>query len=218
MKKNLVLPLVLFTVVCWWASGAKSQESAANSQITGHVFDETGKPVDGAEVFAFATRNGNVSLSSKTDPNGHFAIKAPKGEFVVVAAKEAADYPDCRLRYFLCEKVIVTIDSAGSSSLELHVAKAARVKGILSDGETSDPITTGILRIRRGDDFYNMYQTNITSPFSILLPTDVELTIESVADNYRWWQYRNPVTGDASIKLVSGTETQLIISMHRIEP
>lgn len=186
--------------------------------VSGSVVDDGSIPVEGATIIV--TRSGGTEEGRTiTDSGGHYSLKVNYGDLTIVGVKEKDAYPDCRLNLFSCFPSPYHVNEATPSVIaNLKLRRAARIKGSVIDRADGKEVASSTLLLRRADDFYKAYQVTVDPTFSILVPSDVELTLSVWKLKYRIWNYRDPLTGYATLRLGSGTTTEIAVSMDRVEP
>ena len=214
--KTVVALLVLMLNVLLSADHITAQETAAQ-EIVGRAVDEMGKPVADATILAVTVGKSNAWWSASADSMGQFHLQLPNGEFLLAATKEKAGYPDCRKNFFVCGSMRIRVSGTEPRTVTLRVLKPASLTGTISAADSAEPISKAVLRIRRGDDYFIMDERLVDSQFSVQVPSDVELSIEVIVGYYRWWEYRNPITEDASLKLNPGGQDHITVKLNRYE-
>jgi hypothetical protein len=188
-------------------------------EIGGFVFTNTNAPLEGARVVATRTDGTGQALSCVTDAHGHFSLPVDLAEYIVVGMKEEDGYPDCRISLFSCVTSPYRTTSSNPSVLvNLQLNRAARITGEITDRATGKRIENASLLVRRADDYYKSASTAVRPDFSILVPSDVDVTLVIAALKYRLWKYRDPHTYFATLRLASGSEMKLQVQMDRVEP
>lgn len=195
-------------------------EKEKQGVITGFVFADGNAGLEGAQVVAIRTDGTGEALATVTDSQGHYSLTVGYGEYKVVGMKEDQEYPDCRLALFSCLGSPVRIEGTSpNGSVNIRVAKAARINGEIVDRATGNEMAGTSLLVRRGDDYFKAYTTTNPKPtFSILVPSEIELTLTVVAVKYRVWRYRDPHTNFATLRLAPGSEAKIKVQMDRVEP
>jgi len=198
-----------------------AQQAPSNEKpgfVSGSVLDEGNIPIEGATIVV-AQSGGIEEGRTVSDSGGHYSLRVNYGDLTIVGIKEKEGFPDCRLTLFSCLPAPYHLDKTTPSVIaNLKLSRAARIKGRVVDRADGREIAGSTLLVRRAEDFYKAYQVNIDPTFSILIPSDVELTFSVWKLKYRIWNYRDPPTGYATLRLGSGTTTQIGVSMDRVEP
>jgi hypothetical protein len=186
--------------------------------VSGAVLDDVSIPIEGATIIATKS-SGIEEARTITDSGGHYSLKVEYGDFTIVGVKEKDAFPDCRLNLFSCFLPMYQVNEKIPSVIaNLKLNRAARIEGRVVDRADGKEIGSSTLLIRRADDFYKGYQVTIDSSFSILVPQNVELTLSIWKLKYRLWNYRDPKTNYATLRVGSGTATEIPVSMDRVEP
>jgi hypothetical protein len=186
--------------------------------VSGAVLDEGGIPVEGATIIV--TQSGGTEEGrTVTDSGGHYSLKVNYGDLAIVGVKENDAYPDCHLTLFSCFPPPYHVNDATPSVVaNLKLRRAAWIKGRVVDRMDGKEIAGSTLLVRRADDFYKAYQVSVDSTFSILVPSDVELTLSVTKLKYRIWNYRDLKTNYATLRLGSGAALGIVATMDRVEP
>lgn len=96
------IAVVVAAIVSGWAVAPAAQQQPTPNVLEGHIVDDKGNPIEGAEVYAtFQSNPGQhvtKQISAKSGPNGYYAIRFDSGQPVGTwSASAQANYGDWRL-------------------------------------------------------------------------------------------------------------------------
>ena len=216
-KKIPILPCLLAAFFVVHVSTAQQIYS-----IRGKVVDEKGAPLVGAEVRADPLAGGprsDIVRSVETDRDGRFSIVDLEPiTYKIFAMKEAAGYPNTAFSFY-SGNIFPTVkltNSDPAAEVVLSIGPpAGAVIGTVRDAVSGNAITATFL-LRRLSDTENWLSMSQPSGFRVLVPVEVDVSLEVSAAGYKTWYY-----GGASdqlnrppIRLDSGKEMRLDIQLE----
>jgi hypothetical protein len=195
--------LLFFTL--FFSSSVCAQAAGA---IKGVVVDETGKPLAGAEVHIAENKQfvGHRLIQMyETNPAGQFLIaNVPWGTYVVMAGKEAANYPDTKLAFYsnLAAPTVTLAREFPTVNVNVHLGPKAGILEIASlvDALTGRKIESATVTLRRvqNPDFFIMTSA---SAAHILVPSLTDIAVEVSAPGYKPWPTLEMAKNSAQIHL-----------------
>jgi hypothetical protein len=198
----MVMKIILYVgIVFNLLISATAQQSCREGQISGKVLDITGKPVENAEVRTLPELCAMVGVApfAVTDSEGRFHLHGVlEGPNSVFAKKEEAGYPDTRFVVFATDesvpRVVVKAGEEVSGIIVTLGKKARRFSGNVLDAETSQPLGSARIILRRMDKPQLLYSTSVgpLGEFTLLVPSNLHVTVS--AAGYRSWEFVNSQT------------------------
>lgn len=170
---------------------------ARTGTIGGRVIDEAGRPLAGAKVFADPVAAMDVPIGKlhfvTTDENGRFTLgQVVPGINLVCASKEEDLYPDtCAAAFALDLNALPRVrvsEGQTSESVTVRLAKGAKLKGMIVDGGTSEPVKDSRIRLSRRDNPSLFVSTgpDEQARFEFVIPSK-PFRIEVSAVRYKAW-------------------------------
>ncbi len=158
------------------ATGTLAVTLHAGYPITGHVVDDTGKPVAKAHV-ALTTMFGSADKGAETDAKGEFSVVAPAGRHML-AATDSEHAP--------AESPPVTVIDRAVAGVEITMKSGGTISGTVVDADHK-PVAFAAVRAqavsnnRNGADTFRQVTTDRTGAFAIhgLARTTLQLRAES---------------------------------------
>jgi|SRR5579859_562 len=192
--RTVVVLLLLSTLTA--AQTDPSQKQDGFGAVRGQVVDGHGRPVEGAVVSSEPTDGvvQGIVRNVTTNENGEFYLdRIPAGEYMVLASKVTAFYPDARFAFFgagMGEFPTVHI-SAGQTAQDVIVRllqKGARLSGAILDAETGKPVITSRIHFMRQDPPHLSFATSPDEHgrFDLVVPVQ-PFVMEVSAPCYRTW-------------------------------
>lgn len=120
--------------------------------VSGRVTDRAGAPLSDAVVSVVSTATFRISAKTVTGTDGHFALRAPQGQFYLTASGTDATGGSSDATGYLSDYRIVTLRPHTTSQFGLSLAPGAAVTGKVTDA-AGNPIR-GALVSQRTDDTY----------------------------------------------------------------
>jgi hypothetical protein len=188
MKRALLLLITISICVC---AGA-SQETGA---VRGMVVGENNQPVTQAKVHLAETKPfvGHRILNMvETNAEGEFTISnVAWGEYVVLAGKEEAGYPDTKLAFYSNLAVPKVIASPTNAAPYVKVPLGPKAGTLqmtsLTNAETESVVRSASLTLRRGDDQRFFITVGINDGAAVLIPSGTDILIEVSARGFKTW-------------------------------
>lgn len=204
--------------------------------IQGSAVDENADPVSEAEVTWFdldASENvveahTGPQASVNTDKTGHFTIEhlVVDHNYALVAKKESAGYPDMSMSlHNPLGKTQTTTARPKGQVLEFRLQmgpKAARLKWDVRDAITGAHVKGLTFAMHRGDgagESAGLAPLSGSAPasYSLLVPTDVGVSVEFSAKGYKTWYYPGTTTKAATtfMSTAPGQTTKLDVRLEQ---
>lgn len=188
MKRARLLLLTLCVCV-----GVGSAQQAG--VVRGVVVDENDQPIVHAKVHvaeAQAFVGHRIINMVETNSQGEFTLSnVAWGEYVVLAGKENAGYPDTKLAFysnFAVPKVSVTPANAAPYVKVSLGPKAGKLQiTSVSNAETGDIVHSATLTLRRTDDQRSFITVGIDDGALIPIPSGTDVVYEISASGFKTW-------------------------------
>ncbi|HTQ60345.1 MAG TPA: hypothetical protein VMI32_08990 [Candidatus Solibacter sp.] len=169
-----------------------------DGRIDGTVYDEDGKPVNGATVYAdpLGVDLGAMLPHAVTDEAGNFRIHIPRSwfaKFAVVAAKEAEDYPGMPFQFYdngSFETVTLT-PANPHATVRIHMGpKAGILEGKVTDALTGAPLRPCV-EFRRSANPNNFLSGSglVQQNYKLFVPSNTNVMVKIWLDGYRPWYF-----------------------------
>jgi hypothetical protein len=212
-KVARVIPVFIFLSQLGWGQ--------VQGTIKGVVVDEQSKPVVKADVHIAENKTfvGHRLVDMhETDDQGRFVInKVPWGTYVVMAGKEGAGYPDSRLAFY-SNLAVPTVTLAPAFPVATVSVPIGPKAGILElapvrdskSGKKIDAATVTLRRVQNPDFFI----TTFASGSQVLVPSQVEVSIEIAAPNYKSWPSLAGTHTEGQIRLRPGELFKLTVALQ----
>lgn len=134
-----ILTLTAFILGCA-ASSREVVEDWHGARITGVLWDQSGRPLQGGYVYAYGGSRANIlgpadAMSENTKPDGIYELILPAGEYRIVARKRISGAIGGPLRngdLTGSRKGTVTVDSQGVSGIDIDLR-------VFEEGRDADP-------------------------------------------------------------------------------
>jgi len=198
-----------------------TEQAIPQGRIRGVVVNEERKPIQQAEVWAGVANRPTIGALHivETDENGRFEIDRLEFDtFNVSAKKEGEGYPNIGFAFY-AEGLPPTVRLSPEqpvANVKLKLGpKSGFLIGDVTDKVTGKPIQVGFM-LRRAKNPANFLSIGQASSYRLLLPAEIEVTLEVSGDGYQTWLYNDP--SDSSkplpIRLASGAEMRLDIQLQ----
>jgi hypothetical protein len=200
---------------------AQTRTSDSPRSYPGRCGERGEKPIRQAEVWAGVANRPTIGALHivETDEDGRFEIDRLEFDtFNVFAKKEREGYPDIGFA-FCAEGLLPTL----RLSLEQPVAnvelklgpKSGFLIGDVTDKVTGKPIQVAFM-LRRAKNPANFLSLGQASSYRLVLPAEIEVTLEVSGDDYQTWFYNDPSDSSKPLptRLASGAEMRLDIQLQ----
>lgn len=198
------VPMVLMAIVILWVAFLEIK----GRQCSGKVVDENGAPLRGATVkihlsswreiyFNFGSPSPNKDVSTTTDPQGNFVVKAPRGWITSLSA-EHPDYHaiDASRIHFVHE---LLASHPQTDRLTLVLRKKLPEQNLIQRIDQ--------LRFQMGDGsgivFYDLKTRTLVeaeSPTTLRIRTEVSPTRDQTGGRYAWKLIADVPDGSVQLK------------------
>jgi hypothetical protein len=210
---------VAFTIF----TGLMFQPAGPSCKITAHVVDQAGNPIEGATVWMDPQTEGVrvfVVPACLTDQTGTCSFPhLEPAIYQVSAMKESEGYPNLGIPLYASNAKPVLeklTPERCSANLSLNLGpKAAAIVVSVIDKTTGKPVTNPSFILRMARDPNNFLGTGPDARSKILIPPDVEITVEVQAEGYRPWRLAESIPGRPGVlNLRSGEVEELSIQLE----
>ena len=185
VRQTLILCLLL---------GSRSAVADSSGSISGVVLNNDGISVFGAKVAAVPSGLAFHAVRYvETDSAGHFLIDhLPWGDYSIHTRKDSERYADSGQMFYNGKMPPRVTLSASTPSVTLTLRlglKAAVIQGTVTNAATGRPVTTASVTITYLSAPYASLGKTLHPEFSILIPSNVKLSMEVQAEGYVPWRY-----------------------------
>ncbi len=216
---KLLLTVFLSIVAC---AQSQSRVTLAEGSVSGIVVNDKGAAIPQARVEFMRVSGGfqkEIVKFVTSDEDGKFVIEhLAWGKYHLLAKKENDFYPDETFAFYGYDErqtprlVVVRLDGASpTAQVTITVKRAAAIKGSINDYVTAKSISGARFTLRRVKNPNLWLSTNADGQFRVLVPPDVEFTLEVSAPGYKTLRYS--VSGNPTLVLVPGAELNLQIQL-----
>jgi len=183
---------LLLVAMCVCIGVGSAQQTG---MVRGVVVDENGQPVVDAKVHLAETRafvGHRIIKMVETNSQGEFTLSnVAWGEYVVLAGKEDAGYPDTELAFysnFAVPKVSVTSANAAPCVKISLGPKAGKLQVTsVSNADTGDVVHSASLTLRRAEDKRCFITVGIDDGALIPIPSGADVVFEVSASGFKTW-------------------------------
>ena len=198
-----------------------SQAVFDNVVVSGHVFDWTGKPVEGATVSYFPLAAGVTGVLPRTlsDHDGSYRITVPAlGPEAFYASKGSENDGDATMAVFATkDEVNPTINVVPDQSFKDVDIRLGKPGGHMTmeavDSVTGAPVAARItLRWKENPDIYYSTNFSLKGLYSTGLPTR-PLKLHVTAHGYKPWDYVDASNGHDYIEVGSYQEQSIKVEL-----
>jgi hypothetical protein len=208
-------------IVCFAVSSAPQMAQHPTGQITGTVVDCDGRLLENIFVHAFRQESHMYMPTAITNKDGRFSIdELESGTYSLFGESDAAAYPDTSLSFYSEHeptKVLQVEGGAADTTLVLG-PRAGILSGTVTNSRTGKVVrpADGLRFIfTRTSDPGRSIEFHGPAKFHWLIPPDVGVTLEVLAEGYKPWTYSDPsdISGPLPLRFSSGEGETLNIEL-----
>lgn len=217
---------IAVAILCLGAVSLSAQPDSVHVTLSGHVYDEAGNPVSGAQIDLLpleAAWSGPRPFVG-TDEHGYFHAVVPAlGKTRVSASKISAGYPDTTWKLCSSENdSAVVVELTGDqpvSDVNVHLGPPdGIIRGMVINKTDGSVVRSARILMRWADDTSVMYSGNVPSSgiFQYALPQHpILLTI--TAGGFKPWTYIDQDTKEKFVKIGPGNHLLIQIELEPVE-
>jgi len=202
---------------------AEARQPAETASLEVSVRTKERLPLAGARVYAQPTnRPAKGRLASvETDPSGIAKLTdLEPGLYRVSAFKEDAGYPDPFFAFYTKPgNDTETVQARPNETVKVAVTlgdPAGRLTVDVLDAATEESLVSEAALIISQRDEPSRSITLRAGDLSILVPSNVPLTLKLTCNTYEEWTYQDPTTGLHELTIAPGTGLRLTVRLQRV--